>query len=150
MQRVSKITNHTHNPIASVTLDETARHRRRIVMTTDRMENGSTFQFLLDLSEARLLKHGEGLVLEDGSVVEVLAQPEPLYEVRGKDQHHLLTLSWQLGNRHLPSQIFKDHIRIRVDQVIKSMLEGLGARVNEIEAPFDPEGGAYEGHSYEH
>jgi len=139
---------HAHDPVATITLDETARHRRRMVMTSDRMANGSTIQFLLDLPEARLLRHGEGLVLEDGRVIEVRAAPEKLFEVRGHDPHHLLSLAWQLGNRHLPAQIMDDHIRIRADHVIREMLEGLGAQVRDIEAPFDPERGAYSGHSH--
>ena len=144
---------HVHHPIATITLDATARHRRRMVMTTDRMANGSTLQFLLDLPKAQLLRHGSAILLEDGSEIEVRAAPEPLYEIRGRDIRHLLTLAWQLGNRHLPSQIMSDHILIRTDHVIKSMLEGLGASVLEVEAPFDPEGGAYgdeRGHDHGH
>ena len=132
----------------TITLDETARHRRRMKMTSD---NG--IEFLLDLSEAKLLRHGEGLMLDDGRIIKVQAEPEELYKVSGKDAHHLLALTWQLGNRHLPTQIFKDHLHIRADHVIKDMLLGLGAHVEEISAPFDPEGGAYSGdhaHSHHH
>ena len=129
-----------------ITLDETARHRRRMKMKSD---NG--IEFLLDLPEAKLLRHGEGLVLDDGRIIEVCAEPELLFKVSGNDGHHLLSLTWQLGNRHLPTQIFKDHLFIRADHVIKDMLLGLGAKVEEITAPFDPEGGAYSsGHSHSH
>lgn len=146
MISASSITTHFHDPADSITLDEAARHRRRIKLTSD---NG--ISFLLDLPEARLLRHGDGIELEDGRIIEVLAKPEALYEVRGKDEHHLLVLSWQLGNRHLPAQIFKDYILIRQDHVIKEMLEGLGAKVTEKSAPFDPEGGAYSsGHTHHH
>jgi urease accessory protein len=132
----------------TITLDETARHRRRMKMTTD---GGTVFR--LDLPRARLLRHGEGIVLSDGSVIEVRAAPEALYDVRGRDARHLLQLAWQIGNRHLPAQVFGDHILIRRDHVIKAMLEGLGATVVETEAPFDPEGGAYSdkgGHHHDH
>ena len=128
----------------TITLDSTARHRRRITLTSD---NGITF--LLDLPEARLLRHGEGLELEDGRVIEVRAAPEPLMEVRGRDTRHLLALTWQIGNRHLEAQIRNDRLLIRHDPVIRSMLEGLGATVTDIEAPFDPEGGAY-AHGHHH
>lgn len=128
-----------------ITLDETARHRRRMKMTSD-----GGVSFLLDLPEARLLRHGDGLVLEDGRVIEVRAEPEALYEVRAENPHHLLRLAWHMGNRHLPTQVLEDHIRIRRDHVIKHMLEGLGGTVREIEAPFDPEGGAYGGESHKH
>lgn len=146
MTRVTSTIDHTHSPADTITLDETARHRRRMKMVSD-----GGIEFMLDLPKARLLRHGEGLVLDDGRVIEVHAAPEALYEVRGRDTHHLLALSWQLGNRHLPAQIFADHIRIRADHVIKHMLEGLGATIAEINAPFDPEGGAYgdeTGHSH--
>lgn len=145
MNRVTSTVDHVHHPADAITLDETARHRRRMKMVSD---NG--IEFLLDLPEARLLRHGEGLVLEDGRVVEVLAEPEQLYEVRGRDGKHLLQLAWQLGNRHLPAQISKDRIRIRADHVIKDMLLGLGASVSDISAPFDPEGGAYGAASGDH
>ena len=146
MTPASIILPHTHHPADTITLDEAARHRRRVKMISD---NG--IEFLLDLPEARLLRHGEGIALEDGRVIEVIAEPEELYEVRGKNDHHLLQLSWQLGNRHLPTQIMKDHLRIRRDHVIKEMLEGLGAQVAEITASFDPEGGAYANpHHHQH
>lgn len=130
----------------TITLDETARHRRRMKMTSD---NG--IEFLLDLTDAKLLRHGEGLVLDDGRIIEVCAEPELLFKVSGHDSHHLLSLTWQLGNRHLPTQIFQDHVFIRADHVIKDMLLGLGAHVEDITAPFDPEGGAYSGvHTHSH
>jgi len=142
----SRILSHTHNPADTITLDETARHRRRIKLTSD---NG--IAFLLDLPAARLLLHGEGIELEDGRVIEVIAEPEPLYEVRAKDAHQLLQLSWQLGNRHLPTQILKDHMRIRQDHVIREMLLGLGAEVTEVVSSFNPEGGAYgNNHNHKH
>jgi urease accessory protein len=146
----STITRRFEAPAATITLDETARHRRRMRLVSDRMENGSTITFLLDLPEARLLRHGDGLMLDDGRVVEVHAMPEPLMEVRGRDARHLLALAWQIGNRHLAAEITPDTIRIRRDHVIREMLLGLGAEVIEIEAPFDPEGGAYGGHHHAH
>ena len=129
---------HAHDPADTITLDETARHRRRVKLVSD---NG--IEFLLDLPQARLLRHGEGLVLEDGRVIEVRAEPEELMEVRGRDGRHLLALAWQIGNRHLAAQIEEGRILIRHDHVIRDMLIGLGATVSDIEAPFDPEGGAY-------
>lgn len=130
----------------TITLDETGRHRRRIAMTSD---NG--IGFLLDLPEARLLRHGDGLLLSDGRIIEVQAEPEPLYRVTAKDRLHLLQLAWHLGNRHCPSAISDASILIRRDHTMRTMLEGLGAEVEDIEAPFDPEGGAYSGaHGHHH
>jgi len=147
MLRVTSITRQTHNPADTITLDETARHRRRVKLVSD-----SGIEFLLDLPQARLLRHGEGLVLEDGRVIEVRAEPEKLMEVRGRDARHLLALGWQIGNRHLAAQIEEDRIVIRHDHVIRDMLIGLGATVTDIEAPFDPEGGAYgdDHHGHQH
>jgi urease accessory protein len=122
----------------TVVLDFDDRHRRRMVMTGTR-----GLEFLLDLEAAVALRGGDALVLEDGRLVEVVAAPEPLLEIRGHDPFHLVRLAWHLGNRHLPTQIMGKALRIRRDHVIEDMVKGLGARVIEIEAPFDPEGGAY-------
>ncbi|WP_193176828.1 urease accessory protein UreE [Oricola nitratireducens] len=151
MPTATSVTRHFHDPAGTITLDETARHRRRMKMVSD---NG--IEFLLDLAEARLLRHGDGLLLDDGQVIEVRAAPEDLLEVRGRDARHLLALTWQIGNRHLAAQILPDRILIRRDHVIRDMLEGLGAAVADVSAPFDPEGGAYgdahgaHGHGHAH
>lgn len=146
MPTAASVTRHFHDPVGTITLDETARHRRRVAMVSD---NG--IEFLLDLAEARLLRHGDGLVLDDGRVIEVRAAPEALYEVRGRDPRHLLALAWQIGNRHLAAQILPDRILIRADHVIRDMLVGLGATVTETSSAFDPEGGAYgDAHSVHH
>jgi urease accessory protein len=114
------------------------RHRRRMAMTGTR-----GLEFLLDLENAIALRGGDALVLEDGRLIEVVAAPEPLAEIRVTDPQHLVRVAWHLGNRHLPTQIMAKGLRIRRDHVIEAMVKGLGARVIEIEAPFDPEGGAY-------
>ncbi len=147
LPRCASVTRHFHDAAGTITLDETARHRRRMAMTSD-----NNIAFLLDLAEARLLRHGDGLVLDDGRIIEVRAVPEALYAVEGRDARHLLALAWQIGNRHLAAQIEPGRILIRRDHVIRDMLEGLGATVAEIEAPFDPEGGAYGGahHAHDH
>jgi urease accessory protein len=105
-------------------------------------------EFLLDLENAIALRGGDALVLEDGRLIDVVAAPEPLAEIRCNDPQHLVRVAWHLGNRHLPTQIMAKGLRIRRDHVIEAMVEGLGARVIEIEAPFDPEGGAYAGGSH--
>ncbi len=128
----------TEAPVDTVVLDFDDRHRRRMAMTGTR-----GLEFLLDLEHAVALRGGDALVLEDGRLVEVVAAPEPLLEIRGRDPHHLVRVGWHLGNRHLPTQIMAKALRIRRDHVIEEMVKGLGARVIEIEAPFDPEGGAY-------
>jgi urease accessory protein len=129
----------------TVVLDFDDRHRRRMAMTGTR-----GLAFLLDLENAIALRGGDALVLEDGRLIEVVAAPEPLLEIRGADPHHLIRVAWHLGNRHLPTQIMPKGLRIRRDHVIEAMVKGLGARVVEIEAPFDPEGGAYVGGGHGH
>ena len=114
------------------------RHRRRLAMQGER-----GLLFLLDLAEATVLHHGDGLVLADGRMVEVRAKPEPLLVVRASDAQRLARLAWHLGNRHVPAAIEADRILIRPDHVIAEMLAGLGATVTAAEAPFDPEPGAY-------
>ncbi|GLH78385.1 hypothetical protein SSBR45G_32940 [Bradyrhizobium sp. SSBR45G] len=129
----------------SVLLDFDDRHRRRLAMAGTR-----GLEFLLDLEHATALRGGDALVLEDGRLIEVVAAAEPLLEIRASDPHHLVRLAWHLGNRHLPTQIMAKSLRIRRDHVIEAMVKGLGARVIEIEAPFDPEGGAYAEPSHAH
>jgi urease accessory protein len=134
----------TDAPADTVVLDFDDRHRRRMTMTGTR-----GLEFLLDLENAVALRGGDALVLEDGRLIEVVAAPEPLAEIRAADPQHLVRLAWHLGNRHLPTQIMGKGLRIRRDHVIEAMLKGLGARVIEIDAPFDPEGGAYaEAHAH--
>ena len=125
-------------PADTVVLDFDDRHRRRMAMTGTR-----GLAFLLDLESAVALRGGDALVLEDGRLIEVVAAPEPLAEIKGGDPQHLVRIAWHLGNRHLATQITPKGLRIRRDHVIEAMVRGLGARIVEIEAPFDPEGGAY-------
>jgi urease accessory protein len=126
----------------SITAGFDDRHRRRKRYTGEK-----GLSFLLDLPEAVALRDGDGLLLEGGGVVLVRAAPEPLIEVRGGSTEHLLRLAWHLGNRHLPAEISGERILIREDHVILRMLQGLGAIVAKVEAPFNPEGGAYGEHN---
>ncbi len=99
------------------------------------------------LPEPVVLRNGDALELDDGSVVDVVIEPEPLIEIRGNDLTHLARLAWHLGDRHVPVQIFANRVRMRPDDALETMLKGLGARLAPIEAPFDPEGGAYAHHA---
>ena len=132
-------------PADTVVLDFDDRHRRRMAMTGTR-----GLEFLLDLENAVALRGGDALVLDDNRLIEVVAAAEPLLEIRGQDPQHLVRVAWHLGNRHLPTQIMPKGLRIRRDHVIEAMVKGLGARVIEIEAPFDPEGGSYAGGGHAH
>ncbi len=131
--------------IDRVVLDASERHRRRLVLTAER---GT--RVLLDLPHATALRDGDGLVLEDGAVVGVIGKPEPLLEIAATNASELARLAWHLGNRHTDVQIVGERLRIRHDHVLAEMLERLGARVTAIEAPFDPESGAYAAHDHAH
>ena len=127
-------------PADTIVLDFDERHRRRIAMT-----GTHGLEFLLDLPETVMLRGGDALVLEDGRLIEIVAAPEELSEIRVGEPRDLARLAWHLGNRHLPVQILANRIRIRRDAIIEDMARGLGAKIARIEAPFDPEGGAYAG-----
>ena len=126
-------------PADCVVLDYDDRHRRRISM---RGKKG--LPFLLDLPHAAGLHGGDALVLEDGRLIEVIAASEPLLEIRCTDTLQTARIAWHLGNRHVPTQVLASMaLRVRRDHVIAEMASQLGADVVKIEAPFDPERGAY-------
>ena len=123
-------------------LDYDQRHRRRFRY----IAAGGT-ALLLDLPRATVLNAGDGLKLDDNSIVLVEAAPEALVEVTAADATTLLRLAWHIGNRHLPAQLEASRIIIRDDHVITSMLLGLGATVRSFQGAFSPESGAYHSHA---
>jgi urease accessory protein len=126
-----------------VVLDAVERHRRRITLTGER---GTVF--LLDLPQPAALRDGDGLLLDDGSVVRVAGKPEALTEISAATPRELARIAWHIGNRHTEVQVVGEALRIRRDHVLEAMLRGLGARLTPMEAPFDPEQGAYHGHRH--
>jgi urease accessory protein len=130
--------------IDQVLIDYDRRFRRRIILVT---VAGS--ELLLDLPQAVRLLDGDGLAVERG-IVRVRAQPEDLMEIHAHDDNTLIRIAWHLGNRHLPIQLMGTRIRIRADHVIGDMVQGIGGHVHLIEAPFDPEAGAYAGGGHHH
>ena len=126
-------------------LDAGDRNRRRIVLTG---EQGT--QVMLDFPAPVSLRDGDGLVLDDGSIVLVQGAPEALLEVAGPNAFETVRLAWHLGNRHTDVQITGNKIRIRYDHVLEDMLRGLGARVAPLDAPFDPEPASPHGHGHGH
>jgi urease accessory protein len=127
----------------SVTLDFDARHRRRIRLTTDQGED-----VLLELPKAVAMADGDALQLEDGRLLTIRAAAEPIVEVKHKDANQLMRLAWHLGNRHLPTEIRNQVLRIRPDRVIEDMLHRFEADLVHVQAPFQPEGGAYSGNGH--
>ena len=143
MHLAQEIETHIHDgdTADTVTLDYESRFLRRKRLVSDDGE-----PFLVELAETRSLKQGDGFRLDDGRVIAVVAAPEPLLAVR---HDNLARIAWHVGNRHTPCQVADDHILIREDGVLRAMLEGLGASVTPVTAPFTPEGGAY-GHGRTH
>jgi urease accessory protein len=130
-----------------VVLDAGDRHRRRIVL---KAEGGTAF--LLDFEKPVVLRDGDGLVLDDGTLVLVTGEPEKLVEVCAGNVLDTVRLAWHLGNRHTDVQIVGDKIRIRRDHVLEDMLRGLGAHLEPLDAPFYPEAAAlaHEHHGHDH
>jgi len=147
MKRASQVVRagawRTADAVDRVVLDADERHRRRMVLAG---EGG--MKFLLDLAEVTGLRDGDGLALNDGTIVAVIAKPEPLVEITAADAAALARLAWHLGNRHAELQVAGDRLRMRRDHVLEDMLAALGAHLVTIEAPFEPERGAYE-HGYD-
>ncbi|MBI3705766.1 MAG: urease accessory protein UreE [Rhizobiales bacterium] len=141
---------HRHDrPVAdTVILDYAQRSARKIAVTGSK---GSAIE--IDMDEPVRLRTDDLLVLDDGSLVEVVAAPEPLIEARVADVAALARLAWHLGDRHVPVQVLANRIRAQRDPAIETLLKSLGAKLTMIEAPFEPEGGAYassHGHSHDH
>ncbi|UOD29448.1 urease accessory protein UreE [Massilia violaceinigra] len=97
-----------------------------------------------------VLRDGELLTGAEGRVVRVVAASEPTYVVHCDTPLTMARCAFHLGNRHTQAQIGEGFLRIRVDAVLKEMVEGLGARVEQQDAPFEPEAGAYAGGGYSH
>jgi len=136
-------------PADTIVLDYEGRHRRRVAMTGTR-----GVEFLLDLPEAVALRGGDALILEDGRLIEIVAAAEELAEIRCPDPRQLARVAYHIGNRHVQAEILAKAIRIRRDREHEDMVRGLGAKVVHVEAPFEPDTGAYEapasGHGHHH
>lgn len=129
-----------------VTLDYAGRLIRRKRLVADEGE-----AFLVDLAHTTDVDPGQAFLLDDGRAVRVNAAQELLLRIEG----NLARLAWHIGNRHTPCEISTDHLIIQNDPVLRRMLEGLGAEIEEVSGPFRPEGGAYGqgrtmGHSHDH
>ena len=133
------------HPVEQVVLPHDLRHLRRKLL---HLESGE--MVMLDLKEAVLFATGDLLVREDGELIEIVAAPEKLFEIKARDRLHLIEMAWHLGNRHLAAQIEEDRILILRDHVIRAMLEGLGAEVADVTEPFQPARGAYHSHGHDH
>jgi urease accessory protein len=108
----------------------------------------------LDLPATPRLRTDDALMLDDGRLVEVVAAAEPLLEARAVDLPALARLAWHLGDRHIAVEIRGRALRVRHEPATEALLTALGAKPVAIEAPFEPEGGAYDerpaAHDHDH
>lgn len=146
---------HTKIPHADVVHDELVLPYDRRERCRQRARLASGEEVALFLVRGTVLRDGDLLIGNDlgegGKVVRVVAAPEPTYLVRCADATMLARCAFHLGNRHTQVQVGADWLRIRIDPVLKDMVEGLGARVEEETAKFEPEPGAYAGgHGHHH
>ncbi|OGA31821.1 MAG: hypothetical protein A3G80_03745 [Betaproteobacteria bacterium RIFCSPLOWO2_12_FULL_62_13b] len=116
-----------------------------------RLENGE--EVAIVLPRGTVMRNGDLLRTDDGRTVRVVAKPERVLQVECASAKELARASYHLGNRHVPLQIGDGWLRIADDHVLRQMIEGLGATVTVLIAPFEPEAGAYgvggpDGHGY--
>ena len=111
------------------------------------------------LPRGTLVRGGDVLVAEDGSLVRVLAAPQTVLRITACQAHgtpfDLTRAAYHLGNRHVPIELKPDHLKIEPDHVLADMLRAMHLIVNEVSEAFEPEGGAYStgsggGHEHSH
>ena len=104
------------------------------------------------LPRGTLVRGSDVLVVEDGSLVQVLAAPQAVLVITANTAFDLTRAAYHLGNRHVPIELQPDHLKIEPDHVLADMLRGMHLTVVEATVAFEPEGGAYAagGHSHGH
>jgi urease accessory protein len=106
-----------------------------------RLESGEEVALILERGKVR--RDGDRVTAADGRVFEIVAAPEKLLHIEAAD---LARVAYHLGNRHVPVQVGAGFLRIAEDHVLEELVRKLGAQVTAMEAPFEPEGGAYHVH----
>lgn len=124
----------------TLTLAFDARCKSRLAATLDDGE-----EVALVLPRGTVLRDGDVLVADDGALVRVVAAPESVLYVRAPDVLTLTRAAYHLGNRHTPVEVGADYLKLEYDPVLADMLKRLGAAVDQVEMPFQPETGAYGG-----
>ena len=142
---------------ATVELDWDVRQKSRFDATDSTGRAIGVF-----LPRGTLVRGGDVLVLEDGSLVRVQAAPQEVLRITACAQHgspfDLTRAAYHLGNRHVPIELQPDHLKIEPDHVLADMLRAMHMTVVTVQEAFEPEGGAYSshghaqghGHSHEH
>lgn len=127
----------------TLTYDQRTKSRQKVTLDNGR-EAG------LFLTRGLILQQGDMLQAETGEVVEVLVAKESVSSVYVNDPLTIARTCYHLGNRHVPLQITAGFIRYQHDHVLDDMVRGLGLAVAVEKAAFEPEAGAYGGHSHAH
>ena len=100
----------------------------------------------IDLPRGQVLRGGDRVVASDGRVIEIVAQPERVLHIECETPRALVSAAYHLGNRHVPVEVGDAWLRIAYDHVLERMLQGMGAKLEILDAPFEPEAGAYGAH----
>ena len=129
---------HGGKPAGQLALTFDARQKSR---QRARLVSGE--EVAVKLPRGEILRGGDLITASDGRVIEVVALPEKLAHIESDD---LVRVAYHLGNRHVPVQVGRGFVRIASDHVLEDLARKLGARVSHVEAPFEPEGGAYHRH----
>ncbi len=127
---------------ATVELDWDVRQKSRFDATDSQGRALGVF-----LPRGSVVRGGDVLVAEDGSLVRVLAAPQPVLRVTHCPQHgnpyDLLRAAYHLGNRHVQLELKPDHLKLEPDHVLAELLDQMHMIVKEVQEPFEPEAGAY-------
>jgi urease accessory protein len=152
MLQVSKILHQGHglaralvNRAATVELDWDVRQKSRFECTDSQGRQLGVF-----LPRGTSVRGGDVLVAEDGSMVRVIAAPQPVMVIRQGERgsaFDLLRAAYHLGNRHVAIELKPDHLKIEPDHVLAEMLRAMHLSVSDTFGPFEPEGGAYGAHA---
>ncbi len=116
------------------------RQKSRLRVTTQAGVEAGLF-----LDRGIILRGGDLLQSANGLVLQIIAAQEPVYDVVANSPQALMCAAYHLGNRHVPLQVGDGWLRLEQDHVLKEMLIGLGMKITETNAPFEPEAGAYGG-----
>jgi urease accessory protein len=136
---------------ATLTLDWDVRQKSRFDAESSDGRHVGVF-----LPRGTVVRGGDVLITQDGSLLRVVAAPQPVLRITACSDHsHSHAHAYHLGNRHVPIELKPDHLKIEPDHVLADLLRAMHLTVAEVREPFEPEGGAYTaghgaGHGHEH
>jgi urease accessory protein len=127
---------------STVELDWDLRQKSRFEATDSAGRQVGVF-----LPRGSVVRGGDVLVVEDGSMIKVIAAPQLVLKITPCSSHgtpfDLIRAAYHLGNRHVPIELTPDHLKIEPDHVLADMLRAMHLIVSEVNEPFEPESGAY-------